>query len=118
MQLQRRLMAEARGWLARYGEACRDQQRRQTARLMAHLTQEARRLAQPISDLEDVRAAMEVLRRVRDMEIDTDRAIEPIEVSCGVGDRISVWFRNWVKYIAVMEIWPFCRNVFVSYPTN
>ena len=80
VQLQRRLMSEARGWLARYGEACRDQQRRQTARLMAHLTQEARRLAQPISDLEDVRAAMEVLRRVRDMEIDTDRAIEPIEV--------------------------------------
>ncbi|KAF0306204.1 Dynein heavy chain 5, axonemal [Amphibalanus amphitrite] len=38
-------------------------------------------LAQPISDLEDVRAAMEVLRRVRDMEIDTDRAIEPIEES-------------------------------------
>lgn len=79
-ELKRGLVAESRAWLRRYGELCRDQHRRQMARLMALLQREARRLALPIKDLEDVRNAMEVLRRVRDTEIDTDRGIEPVEV--------------------------------------
>ena len=72
---------------------------------MAHLTQEAGRLAQPISDLEDVRAAMEVLRRVRDMEIDTDRAIEPIEVSVALGRVLGDISQFMFHFGAIGKVW-------------
>lgn len=49
-------------------------------RLFAQLTELSRRLERPLKDLDDIKGAIDILRKTRDLELDMDDAIDPIEV--------------------------------------
>ncbi|KAK7081789.1 hypothetical protein SK128_004815, partial [Halocaridina rubra] len=53
-------------------------------RLFAQLNELSRRLERPLKDLDDIKSAIDILRKTRDLELDMDDAIDPIEESFGL----------------------------------
>lgn len=49
-------------------------------RLFALLGELSRRLERPLKDLDDIKCSIDILRKTRDLELDMDDAIDPIEV--------------------------------------
>ena len=75
------MQAEAAQWVTKYGEALKVAQMKEMERLFALLTELSRRLEKPLKDLDDIKGAIDILRRTRDLELDMDDAIDPIEVN-------------------------------------
>lgn len=71
---------EAGLWVAKYGEALKTSHLKEMERLFAQLTELSRRLERPLKDLDDIKGTIDVLRKTRDLELDIDDAIDPIEV--------------------------------------
>lgn len=73
-------MVEASLWVEKYGEALKTTYMKEMERLFAQLTELSRRLERPLKDLDDIKGAIDILRKTRDLELDMDDAIDPIEV--------------------------------------
>ena len=71
---------EAGLWVEKYGEALKTTYLKEMERLFAQLTELSRRLERPLKDLDDIKGAIDILRKTRDLELDMDDAIDPIEV--------------------------------------
>lgn len=76
---------EAGLWVQKYGEALKTTYMKEMERLFAQLTELSRRLERPLKDLDDIKGAIDILRKTRDLELDMDDAIDPIEVCDGSG---------------------------------
>lgn len=79
--LKKALIVEAGLWVEKYGEALKTTYMKEMERLFAQLTELSRRLERPLKDLDDIKGAIDILRKTRDLELDMDDAIDPIEVS-------------------------------------
>ena len=75
------LCAEAKAWRVALGEECNTKYRSLMEEVFALLDDWTKRLSRPINDLDDVRAAMGVLREIRENEIRVDTSMTPIEES-------------------------------------
>ena len=73
-------MVESAAWVKRFGEALKSTHLKEMERLFALLTDLSRRLERPLKDLDDIKSAIDILRKTRDLELDMDDAIDPIEV--------------------------------------
>ncbi|KAK3879380.1 hypothetical protein Pcinc_016045 [Petrolisthes cinctipes] len=82
--LKQSLVMEAGLWVAKYGEALKTSHLKEMERLFAQLTELSRRLERPLKDLDDIKGTIDVLRKTRDLELDIDDAIDPIEESFGL----------------------------------
>jgi len=78
--LKRALVAETQSWRTCYARHCHAKYRDQMNELYRFIGDVGKRLARPISDLNDVRAVVDTLRELRLRETDVDVAIAPIEV--------------------------------------
>lgn len=78
--LKKHLQEESKAWVAKYGEALKNTQMKEMERLFALLIELSRRLERPLKDLDDIKGAIDILRKTRDLELDMDDAIDPIEV--------------------------------------
>ncbi|XP_050711756.1 dynein axonemal heavy chain 5-like isoform X2 [Eriocheir sinensis] len=83
-QLKKALVVEASLWVDKYGEALKTTYMKEMERLFAQLTELSRRLERPLKDLDDIKGAIDILRKTRDLELDMDDAIDPIEESFGL----------------------------------
>lgn len=68
----------------KFGEALKVNYMKEMERLFAQLNELSRRLERPLKDLDDIKGAIDILRKTRDLELDMDDAIEPIEVMCSI----------------------------------
>lgn len=66
--------------MRKYGQALKNTQMKEMERVFALLTELSRRLERPLKDLDDIKGAIDILRKTRDLELDMDDAIDPIEV--------------------------------------
>ncbi|KAK3864739.1 hypothetical protein Pcinc_029599 [Petrolisthes cinctipes] len=82
--LKKALVVEAGLWVDKYGEALKVTYLKEMERLFAQLTELSRRLERPLKDLDDIKSAIDILRKTRDLELDMDDAIDPIEESFGL----------------------------------
>ncbi|KAG7159115.1 Dynein heavy chain 5, axonemal-like 1 [Homarus americanus] len=80
--LKKALKIEAGLWVTKYGEGLKTTYMKEMERLFAQLTELSRRLERPLKDLDDIKGAIDILRKTRDLELDMDDAIDPIEASC------------------------------------
>jgi len=53
---------------------------KESERLFALLNELSKRLDRPLKDLDDIKGAIDILRKTRDLELDMDDSIDPIEV--------------------------------------
>ncbi|XP_063608047.1 dynein axonemal heavy chain 5-like, partial [Penaeus indicus] len=82
--LKKALAEEASLWVDKFGEALKVNYMKEMERLFAQLNELSRRLERPLKDLDDIKGAIDILRKTRDLELDMDDAIEPIEESFGL----------------------------------
>ncbi|XP_068218270.1 dynein axonemal heavy chain 5-like [Palaemon carinicauda] len=82
--LKKALAAEAKLWVDKYGEALKTTHMKEMERLFAQINELSRRLERPLKDLDDIKCAIDILRKTRDLELDMDDAIDPIEESFGL----------------------------------
>lgn len=80
-------MKETSLWVDKYGEALKTTYMKEMERLFAQLNELSRRLERPLKDLDDIKSAIDILRKTRDLELDMDDAIDPIEVRLDEGCR-------------------------------
>ena len=83
-RLKKYLTEECRSWVARYAEAIKSYYMKESERLFALLNELSKRLDRPLKDLDDIKGAIDILRKTRDLELDMDDSIDPIEV-CLIG---------------------------------
>ena len=79
-RLKNYLIQETKCWVARYAEAIKTYYMKESERLFALLNELSRRLDRPLKDLDDIKGAIDILRKTRDLELDMDDCIDPIEV--------------------------------------
>ncbi|CAL4075211.1 unnamed protein product, partial [Meganyctiphanes norvegica] len=79
--LKKALKEECHAWVSRYAEALKSTYLKEMERLFAQLNELSRRLERPLKDLDDIKSAIDILRKTRDLELDMDDAIDPIEES-------------------------------------
>ncbi|ROT80144.1 hypothetical protein C7M84_001143 [Penaeus vannamei] len=82
--LKSALVKETSLWVDKYGEALKTTYMKEMERLFAQLNELSRRLERPLKDLDDIKSAIDILRKTRDLELDMDDAIDPIEESFGL----------------------------------
>ncbi|KAF2364961.1 Dynein heavy chain domain-1 [Trinorchestia longiramus] len=80
-RLKSYLIEEAELWVSRYAKAIKCYYMKESERLFALLSELSRRLEKPLEDLDDIKGAIDILRRTRDLELDMDDSIDPIEAS-------------------------------------
>lgn len=75
------LLTEIKSCNNRIGQSLRKKYRREMDYVYALINEMERKLERPIRDLDDVRLVMDMLKKIREQEIDMELKIEPIEVS-------------------------------------
>ncbi|XP_076055178.1 dynein axonemal heavy chain 5-like [Oratosquilla oratoria] len=102
--LKKSLMQESDTWIERYGEAVKTTYLKEMERLFAQLNELSRRLERPLKDLDDIKGAIDILRKTRDLELDMDDAIDPIEYNQELtqeeADRVDNLRFTWQKVLA------------------
>ena len=73
-------MKECSDWVAYLADAIKNFNLKESERLFALLYEYSRRLEKPIKDLDDIKGAIDILRKTRDLELEMDSSIDPIEV--------------------------------------
>lgn len=74
------LLTEIKSCNNRIGQTLRKKYRREMDYVYALINEMERKLERPIRDLDDVRLVMDMLKKIREQEIDMELKIEPIEV--------------------------------------
>lgn len=74
------LLTEIKSCNNRIGQILRKKYRREMDYVYALISEMERKLERPIRDLDDVRLVMDMLKKIREQEIDMELKIEPIEV--------------------------------------
>lgn len=75
------LLTEIKSCNHRIGQSLRKKYRREMDYVYALINEMERKLERPIRDLDDVRLVMDMLKKIREQEIDMELKIEPIEVN-------------------------------------
>ncbi|XP_042073139.1 LOW QUALITY PROTEIN: dynein axonemal heavy chain 5, partial [Haplochromis burtoni] len=86
-QLKRSLTHECRSWKRAFGAALNRRASADMNDILSFVDALTKRLQRPISDLDDVRAAMAALREVREAEFRIDATIGPLEESFALLNR-------------------------------
>ncbi|XP_068204591.1 dynein axonemal heavy chain 5-like [Palaemon carinicauda] len=82
--LKKSLVIEASLWVEKYCEILKTTHLKEMERLFAQISEFSRRLERPLKDLDDIKSTIDILRKTRDLELDMDDAIDPIEECFGL----------------------------------
>ncbi|XP_063079703.1 dynein axonemal heavy chain 8-like isoform X2 [Engraulis encrasicolus] len=88
--LKMSLMVEAKAWKKLLCKYLNEKYKKQMMDIISFTGSHLKKLSRPISDLEDVRFAMEALGNIRDSEISMDMSLGPIEEAYGILSRFEV----------------------------
>ncbi|XP_071819604.1 dynein axonemal heavy chain 5-like isoform X1 [Apostichopus japonicus] len=88
------LVAEARAWKVAFGRALNGKASTDMEEIFAFMEDMQKRLARPIKDLDDVRAAMAALEEIRANEIKIDMTIGPVEESFMLLNKFELHFHD------------------------
>lgn len=78
--LRKSLRAETKAWKKLLCKYLKEKYKRKMIDTSMHTNKYSRKLSHPVTNLEDVRRAMEALSKLRDAEIQTDMTLISIEV--------------------------------------
>lgn len=92
--LKASLVAEARAWKVAFGRALNGKASADMEEIFTFIEDMQKRLARPIKDLDDVRAAMAALEEIRANEIKIDMTITPVEESFMLLNKFELHFHD------------------------
>ncbi|XP_030612273.1 dynein heavy chain 5, axonemal [Archocentrus centrarchus] len=93
-QLKLSLTHECRSWKRAFGAAMNRRASADMNDILSFVDAVTKRLQRPISDLDDVRAAMAALREVREAEVRIDATIGPVEESFALLNKHELQFND------------------------
>ncbi|NWX18802.1 DYH8 protein, partial [Aegotheles bennettii] len=77
--LKKALAIEAKAWKMLFCRYLNEEYKKKMTDMMSFITEYLKKLSRPLSDLDDVRFAMEALATIRDKKIEMDMTLGPIE---------------------------------------
>ncbi|XP_038654873.1 dynein heavy chain 8, axonemal-like isoform X2 [Scyliorhinus canicula] len=84
------LLVEAKGWVMLLCRFLNEQYKAKMSSITTFVSEQAKNMARPIQDLDDVRFAMESLGEIRRYEIQMDMTLGPIEEAYGILNKYNV----------------------------
>lgn len=93
-KLKGSLIAETRAWKVAFGKALNAKASTDMDEILVFIEDMQKRLARPIKDLDDVRAAMAALEEIRANEIRIDMTIGPVEESFMLLNKFELHFHD------------------------
>ncbi|XP_013770736.1 LOW QUALITY PROTEIN: dynein heavy chain 5, axonemal-like [Pundamilia nyererei] len=115
-QLKRSLTHECRSWKLAFGAALNRRASADMNDILSFVDALTKRLQHPISDLDDVRAAMAALREVREAEFRIDATIGPLEESFALLNRHELLYGdgNGERVDGLMYAWKSLTDLVVQ----
>ncbi|CAH8867793.1 unnamed protein product [Trichobilharzia szidati] len=89
-RLKEGLLVETSNWRLEYGKLCNSKFKKQVESLFAMIEKYDKILSRPINDLDDIRILMNALKDLREMEVNVDLQLGPIEESYALLSKYSI----------------------------